>query len=72
METAVSSETLASIYQNARRDIQKQRNPATRHRKKLNWHSNILLLLLLLLLLLQTGKNSTLPFAEQEDISLMC
>jgi hypothetical protein len=38
MEAAVFSETLVSIYQNARRDIQKQHNLAIRHREKLNWH----------------------------------
>jgi hypothetical protein len=38
METAVSSETLVSIYKNARRDIQEEQNLETHCREKLNWH----------------------------------
>jgi hypothetical protein len=32
MEAAISSETPVDIYQNVRRDIQKQQNVATHHR----------------------------------------
>jgi hypothetical protein len=63
MEAAVSSETLVNMYKNARRDIQEEQNLATHCREELNWHIRYYPL--------QTGKNSTFPFTEQEDISLM-